>query len=253
MGIILELCNRQVDVLGVDEEACLICGRQLRLQMLLDHLAAHMEDIALFVLNSPPIPEENDQRVMIETVPLVQLRHPNEEEGERVSDIPTQPCASCDWDGAPRRLYKTISHLSTMSRKMHSLSAISPSCACCQVIDILYEHLEAADATGNASRTNMHPGQPFILCSTIGSPINAYDFLQRNSTGPGGGYVNIWDVDDLKEARGWSVKFSSDRRDSINTQGYGRFIPRRLINVGSNDHSPESTVVKLEDVSTISM
>lgn len=83
--------------------------------------------------------------------------------------------------------------------------------------------------------------EPFILFSTTESPINAYDFIQRNSTDP----VSL---DDLKETRGWSAEPSSDHRDSVNTQGDGRFISRRLINVGLNDQSSESTVIELEDV-----
>lgn len=51
LGIILELCNRQVDVTA-HKDSCLVCGEELPLPALQEHLAEHMEDFALFVLPS---------------------------------------------------------------------------------------------------------------------------------------------------------------------------------------------------------
>ncbi|KAJ5519017.1 Tetratricopeptide-like helical [Penicillium expansum] len=50
LGVILDLCNRQVDIADYEKYPCLICGEELSLSALQGHLAAHMEDIALFVL-----------------------------------------------------------------------------------------------------------------------------------------------------------------------------------------------------------
>ncbi|KAK4931865.1 hypothetical protein LTR66_016011, partial [Elasticomyces elasticus] len=50
LGVILDLCNRQADNLDYEKHSCLVCGDELSLSALQGHLAAHMEDIALFVL-----------------------------------------------------------------------------------------------------------------------------------------------------------------------------------------------------------
>jgi hypothetical protein len=50
LGVILDLCDRQVDVSDNKKGSCLICEEELTLLELQGHLAAHMEDIALFAL-----------------------------------------------------------------------------------------------------------------------------------------------------------------------------------------------------------
>lgn len=57
LNVILDLSERQVDVF-LEKELCLICGEELSLKALQDHVASHMEDIALFVL---PNTEEDDE------------------------------------------------------------------------------------------------------------------------------------------------------------------------------------------------
>ncbi|RYP17412.1 hypothetical protein DL765_004542 [Monosporascus sp. GIB2] len=59
LGVILDLCSRQIDVSENREDQCLMCGEELSLLALYEHLAAHMEDIALFVLPNPHEEEEN--------------------------------------------------------------------------------------------------------------------------------------------------------------------------------------------------
>ncbi|OQE34786.1 hypothetical protein PENCOP_c015G06953 [Penicillium coprophilum] len=58
LGVILDLCNFQVDISENRKDRCLLCGEELLLGVLQGHLAAHMEDIALFVL--PNTNEEED-------------------------------------------------------------------------------------------------------------------------------------------------------------------------------------------------
>ncbi|KAM0418719.1 hypothetical protein ACHAPT_012317 [Fusarium lateritium] len=50
LSVILDLCDQQVDGLNGEKEECLVCGTKLSLSALQDHLATHMEDMALFVL-----------------------------------------------------------------------------------------------------------------------------------------------------------------------------------------------------------
>ncbi|RYP02653.1 hypothetical protein DL764_005698 [Monosporascus ibericus] len=59
LGVILDLCGRQIDVSDNRKDQCLICGEGLSLSALYGHLAAHMEDIALFVLPNRDEEEEN--------------------------------------------------------------------------------------------------------------------------------------------------------------------------------------------------
>jgi hypothetical protein len=58
LSMVLDLCDRQVDVSLNKKDSCLICGEELLLLELQGHLAAHMEDIALFVL---PNTDEGEQ------------------------------------------------------------------------------------------------------------------------------------------------------------------------------------------------
>ncbi|KAF5021121.1 hypothetical protein F66182_6821 [Fusarium sp. NRRL 66182] len=59
LDIILDLCSRQADDLNSEKEPCLVCGEELSLSTLQRHLAAHMEDTALFVLPNAPVDEQN--------------------------------------------------------------------------------------------------------------------------------------------------------------------------------------------------
>jgi hypothetical protein len=59
LSLILDLCDHQIDVSGANEkDTCLVCGEELQLSVLQGHLAAHMEDIALFVLPNADEEEE---------------------------------------------------------------------------------------------------------------------------------------------------------------------------------------------------
>jgi hypothetical protein len=48
LSIVLDMCDRPVD--ETEKSLCLLCGTEMYLSTLQDHLAMHMEDIALFVL-----------------------------------------------------------------------------------------------------------------------------------------------------------------------------------------------------------
>ncbi|UPK97931.1 hypothetical protein LCI18_008866 [Fusarium solani-melongenae] len=50
LGVILDLCNQQVDGMNGEKDECLVCGEKLLFLALQRHLATHMEDMALFVL-----------------------------------------------------------------------------------------------------------------------------------------------------------------------------------------------------------
>jgi len=58
LGVVLDLCDRQVDVSDNEKDSCLVCAEELSLSALQGHLAAHMEDIALFVLPNTSEEEE---------------------------------------------------------------------------------------------------------------------------------------------------------------------------------------------------
>lgn len=58
LGVILDLCDRQADILDNRKHTCLICREELSLSTLQEHLAAHMEDLSLFVL--PSLDEEEE-------------------------------------------------------------------------------------------------------------------------------------------------------------------------------------------------
>ncbi|KAK4195455.1 Tetratricopeptide repeat-domain-containing protein, partial [Triangularia verruculosa] len=59
LSIVLDLCNHQAS--EAVEDACVICGRELLLSELLAHLAAHMEEIALFALPMTHPEDENER------------------------------------------------------------------------------------------------------------------------------------------------------------------------------------------------
>ncbi|KAI0415957.1 hypothetical protein F5X98DRAFT_206235 [Xylaria grammica] len=57
MDIILDLCDRQVDPSNNHTESCILCGKECPLSEWHDHVAAHMEDLSIFVL---PAPEDDE-------------------------------------------------------------------------------------------------------------------------------------------------------------------------------------------------
>ncbi|KAF4446664.1 C2H2 type zinc finger domain protein [Fusarium austroafricanum] len=59
LDVILDLCSQQADDLNSGKEPCLICGEELSLSLLHRHVAAHMEELALFVLPNIDGGEEN--------------------------------------------------------------------------------------------------------------------------------------------------------------------------------------------------
>lgn len=168
---------------GDIEEYCLICGLKLRLQSLLSHLAAHMEDIALFVLSHPPLPEEDEDKVAIGTVPIILLP------GSQIEHTRgSEPCLACGWDSDPRDLYKTMSRLIVVSKNAHNFSSINPNCACCQLTDIIRGHVkvaEAVDTVGPSTRHNSNGiaanNSPFVPSDSL---LPAWDFPRRKSTHP---------------------------------------------------------------------
>ena len=50
LSILVDLCDRQIDLSESGSEACLLCHEEIDLSRIHDHVGAHMEDIALFVL-----------------------------------------------------------------------------------------------------------------------------------------------------------------------------------------------------------
>ncbi|GAW16184.1 hypothetical protein ANO14919_056070 [Xylariales sp. No.14919] len=53
MDVILDLCDRQVDPSNHHIEPCILCGKECLLSKWHDHVAAHMEDLSIFVLLAP--------------------------------------------------------------------------------------------------------------------------------------------------------------------------------------------------------
>ena len=76
LGVVLDLCDRQVDVSDNEKDLCLICAEELSLSALQGHLAAHMEDIALFVL--PNTDEEEETGGSKASVQVVKLKSKGE-------------------------------------------------------------------------------------------------------------------------------------------------------------------------------
>ncbi|KAI3318819.1 hypothetical protein HD806DRAFT_511072 [Xylariaceae sp. AK1471] len=65
MDIILDLCNRQVDPSDKNTEACILCREDISLSAWHDHVAAHMENLSLFVLPAPENDEEETEGSII--------------------------------------------------------------------------------------------------------------------------------------------------------------------------------------------
>ncbi|KAF2969664.1 hypothetical protein GQX73_g3944 [Xylaria multiplex] len=58
MNIILDLCDRQVDPSSNHTDSCILCGEEMSLSALYDHVATHMENLSVFIL---PIPEGDEE------------------------------------------------------------------------------------------------------------------------------------------------------------------------------------------------
>ncbi|RYP69214.1 hypothetical protein DL769_005329 [Monosporascus sp. CRB-8-3] len=78
LEIILDICNRQID--DTQRELCLFCGEEFFIAALQDHLAGHMEDIALFVL--PTNVEEEEDRTSIASALAAKVDSDDEGTGE---------------------------------------------------------------------------------------------------------------------------------------------------------------------------
>ncbi|KAI0538723.1 hypothetical protein GGR58DRAFT_467145 [Xylaria digitata] len=65
MNIILDLCDRQVDPSGNHTDSCILCGEEMLLSALYDHVATHMENLSVFVLPAPEDDEEDTQGSVI--------------------------------------------------------------------------------------------------------------------------------------------------------------------------------------------
>ena len=63
IGVILDLCDKQVDVASA-KDVCIFCGEEHSVFVLHEHVANHMESIALFVLHGSDIPEESGDSQM---------------------------------------------------------------------------------------------------------------------------------------------------------------------------------------------
>ncbi|KAF4964777.1 hypothetical protein FSARC_7376 [Fusarium sarcochroum] len=71
VDVILDMCDNKRDDPSHEIESCLICGEELSLPLLQSHLAAHMEDIALFVLPDADVKlEAGGLNASIQGVPL---------------------------------------------------------------------------------------------------------------------------------------------------------------------------------------
>lgn len=246
---ILELCGRQVDVSAAHEEACLICGIQLRLQALQSHLAEHMEDISLFVLSTPSIVEEDDQKVQIETIPIIQLRSLQDGEQERCVDDSPERCASCGWDGKHEFLYETISHLLRSAESTSNFSSISRGCSCCQITDTLRERSGLAQVMSMKFPGSELPGQslltdyePFIPSSTTSSPMDRFEFPRRKWTA-----ASNFFTDTAEFAKNCLRQCLSDH-PHCGAQREMSYVPTRLIDVGGPDQASVSSVVKLRSL-----
>ncbi|RYP55838.1 hypothetical protein DL771_012305 [Monosporascus sp. 5C6A] len=79
LEIILDICNRQID--DTQRELCLFCGEEFPVAALQDHLAGHMEDIALFVLPTN-VEEEEGDRASIASVLASKVNSDDEGTGE---------------------------------------------------------------------------------------------------------------------------------------------------------------------------
>lgn len=58
LSVIMDLCDHQLDILDSEKSTCLVCGGSFSLPALQEHLAAHMEEIALFILPNTDEEEE---------------------------------------------------------------------------------------------------------------------------------------------------------------------------------------------------
>jgi hypothetical protein len=70
LSVMLDLCNLQVDVLEKKQDSCLLCGKELLLSALQEHLATHMEDLALFVLPNVHKEETDDSKASLKGTKL---------------------------------------------------------------------------------------------------------------------------------------------------------------------------------------
>jgi hypothetical protein len=106
LGVILDLCNRQVDVLGEEKDSCLVCGEELSLSALQGHLAAHMEDIALFVL--PNTNEEEDIRDSKASVQVAKLESKGKASGTESESSSLGYSAAGDYRQIPTDFSKLL-------------------------------------------------------------------------------------------------------------------------------------------------
>lgn len=91
LGAILDFCNRQVDIFEYEKHSCLVCGEELLLPALQGHLAAHMEDIALFVLpNTNEKDDVGDSKASVNVAKLKSKGNTSGTESEPSSPLSTK-------------------------------------------------------------------------------------------------------------------------------------------------------------------
>ncbi|KAF9777954.1 hypothetical protein IL306_004298 [Fusarium sp. DS 682] len=101
LDVILDFCSQRADDLNTGKEPCLICGEELSLSALQKHLAAHMEDIALFVLPTDVDQESGDSKASVRAAKL----ESNGQDIDKMSDTSSLGfSAAGDWQQTPAEL-----------------------------------------------------------------------------------------------------------------------------------------------------
>ena len=84
LRIVLDMCDRPID--DSEQSRCIPCGEEMSLSMLKNHLAMHLEDIALFVLPSSVEDVEADG-VSKMTNQAAKLKSEAERDGDELSSV----------------------------------------------------------------------------------------------------------------------------------------------------------------------
>ena len=84
LRIVLDMCDRPID--DSEQSRCILCGEEMSLSMLKNHLAMHLEDIALFVLPSSVEDGEADGGSKM-TNQAAKLKSEAERDGDELSSV----------------------------------------------------------------------------------------------------------------------------------------------------------------------
>jgi len=80
-----DMCEREID--DTAPSTCLICSQQMSLSRLHDHLATHMEEIALFVLPLTPDDDEEEEGEEEQIKEIAEVISEHDEEDEQIEEI----------------------------------------------------------------------------------------------------------------------------------------------------------------------